>query len=85
MAGVAFAMIHLPTSFVGLAFTGETVGIVFGQTVLLVPFAMVLRILITWLCNRTGSSVLLVAMHHAAFNPPVIPAHATRRARRNPA
>ena len=72
MVGVAFAMIHLPTYFVGLSFTGKTVGMVLGHMVLFVPFAIVLRMLSTWMYKRTGSSVLLVAMLHAAFNPPVI-------------
>ena len=72
MVGVAFAMIHLPTYFVGVPLTGETMGMVLGQMVLFVPFAIALRTLMTWLYNRTGSSVLLVAILHAAFNTPVI-------------
>ena len=38
------------------------------MVVIVLPFAVFFRVLITWLSNRAGASVLLAAVLHASFN-----------------
>lgn len=80
----AFALIHLPTYFVGGPITGEKVLLVLVQMLPIALFAVFFRVLITWLYNGGGQSILLAALLHASFNttsgpgltPALVPASA---------
>lgn len=64
---VAFALIHLPTYFTA-PITGEQTLEVLARMVPFVVIAVFLRVLFTWMYNRTAFSVLLVAVLHASLN-----------------
>jgi cytochrome bd-type quinol oxidase subunit 2 len=68
VVALLFAGIHLPTYFVGGPVTGERVLTVLAQRLVIIPFAVFCRILITWVCKGTACSVLLAATLHASFN-----------------
>lgn len=58
-----FALIHLPLLLVGRSAAAALL-LVVALAVLAVPF----RILLGWVFNSTGSSILLVGLLHAAYN-----------------
>jgi membrane protease YdiL (CAAX protease family) len=78
LVALAFALIHLPTYLVGGAITGQRVLLVLVQMLPILVFAIFFRVLITWVYNGSGGSILLAATLHAAFNtlsgPGVTPA-----------
>jgi uncharacterized protein len=73
MVAPFFALIHTPAYFVSGWLGGDDVSLgrlpsVLLQVGILVVFAVFIRVLIMWLYNRTGRSVLLVGLFHSAFN-----------------
>jgi uncharacterized protein len=73
MVAPAFALIHLPAYFVAGWINEEKAPLSQFPAVLLqvgvaVVFAIFFRILIMWLYNGSGRSVLIVALFHSAFN-----------------
>lgn len=73
MVAPLFALIHLPAFFVTGWISDERMPLsqfsaVLVQIGIMAVFAVFLRILIMWLYNGTGRSVLLVALFHSAFN-----------------
>ena len=63
--GVIWAFYHLPLFFTGQAFRSPS---------LLVPFVvsgLALSVILTWIYNSTGGSLLLVVLLHAAANLPL--------------
>jgi uncharacterized protein len=60
----AWAAWHVPAFFVVAGYAGMNVGTVIGFFFGLLGGAFVL----TWMYNRTGGSVLMVALWHASFN-----------------
>lgn len=71
MVALAFGLIHYPTYFVDTSVTAELFLAVLVQMIPITIFAVFLRSLITWLYNGSGSSVVIVALLHAAFNTPL--------------
>jgi len=68
-----FALIHLPAFFVAGWINEEPTPLGRFPSVLITVgimavFAVFLRVLIMWLYNGTGSSVLLVGLFHASYN-----------------
>ncbi len=68
-----FALIHLPAFFVAGWINEEPTPLGQFPSVLvwvgfMAVFAVFLRVLIMWLYNGTGSSVLLVGLFHSAYN-----------------
>jgi membrane protease YdiL (CAAX protease family) len=69
----AFALIHMPAYFVSGWLGGKDPSLgdfpsVLFQMVITAVFAIFLRVLIMWLYNGSGRSVLIVALFHSAFN-----------------
>lgn len=69
----AFALVHLPAFFVNGWISDERTPFsqfpaVLLQVGLLAVFAIFVRILVTWLYNGSGRSVVIVALFHSAFN-----------------
>ncbi len=63
--GLAWAIWHVPAFwFSGLLDTAPKLLLAFAA---FVPFTLVASVILTWITNGTGSSVLLATMHHAAF------------------
>lgn len=62
LTGPLFALLHLP-----LQLGRSPVAVVLGMLLLMVA-VVPLRIVIGWLYDRTGASILLVAVLHATFN-----------------
>jgi membrane protease YdiL (CAAX protease family) len=68
-----FALIHMPAYFVSGWLGGDDPSLgefpsVLFQMVITAVFAIFLRIVIMWLYNGSGRSVLIVALFHSAFN-----------------
>jgi membrane protease YdiL (CAAX protease family) len=73
MVAPAFALIHLPPYFVSGWLGGKDPSLgdfpsVLFQIGITAVFAIFLRIVIMWLYNGSGRSVLIVALFHSAFN-----------------
>jgi membrane protease YdiL (CAAX protease family) len=73
MVAPAFALIHMPAYFVSGWLGGKDPSLsdfpsVLFQMVITAVFAIFLRVLIMWLYNGSGRSVLIVALFHSAFN-----------------
>lgn len=73
MVAPFFALIHTPAYFVSGWLGGDDVSLgrlpsVLLQVGIMAVFAVFFRVLIMWLYNRTGSSVLLVGLFHSAYN-----------------
>jgi hypothetical protein len=74
MVAPAFGLFHLPAYFVAGWIVDEhtplgqlpTVLVEYGAVVAV--FAIFFRVLIMWLYNVTGRSVLLVGLFHSSFN-----------------
>jgi uncharacterized protein len=70
MVALPFALIHLPAYFVAGWIVDETLS--FPDALLSVGvtavFAIFLRLLIMWLYNGSGGSLLIVGLFHSAFN-----------------
>ena len=62
MTAPLFGLMHLPLHI------GQPAGQFIGGMALLMGLAIPLRIVIGWLYDRTGASILLVAALHATFN-----------------
>jgi uncharacterized protein len=62
VTGPLFGAVHLPLQI------GKPVGALVLGMLFLMAFAIPLRIVLGWLYNRTGGSILLVAVTHATFN-----------------
>jgi membrane protease YdiL (CAAX protease family) len=62
LTGPPFALLHLPLEL------SRPVGDVLGTMALLMLAVIPFRLVIGWLYQRTGASVLLVAVLHATFN-----------------
>lgn len=67
LAGVAFAFLHLPTYMTAPVSPASAVRSL-AVLVVVIPFALVFRILIAYTYNRTGYAVFLAAITHASFN-----------------
>ena len=73
MVAPFFALIHLPGFFVAGFISDEKSPLsqfpaVLMQVGIVAVFAMFFRVLIMWLYNGTGRSVLIVALFHSAYN-----------------
>ncbi|MCE7985001.1 MAG: CPBP family intramembrane metalloprotease [Caldilinea sp. CFX5] len=73
MVAPFFALIHLPAYFVAGWMSDEPIPLTQFPTLLLqigltAVFAIFFRLLIMWLYNGTGGSVLIVGLFHSAFN-----------------
>ena len=64
---LAFAGLHLPT-YLSAPISGESAIRDLSVMVIVIPFAVCFRILITFAYNRTRFSVLIAAISHASFN-----------------
>jgi membrane protease YdiL (CAAX protease family) len=67
LVGLAFAFLHLPT-YLSAPISGESAIRDLSVMVIVIPFAVCFRILITFAYNRTRFSVLIAAISHASFN-----------------
>jgi uncharacterized protein len=70
MVAPAFALMHLPLLLLDVprdGFTSFVLGVAV-QMGLVVTLAVFFRIVIMWLYNGAGRSVLIVALFHSAFN-----------------
>jgi uncharacterized protein len=67
LVGLAFAFLHLPT-YLAAPVTVESSIRSLSVLVIVVPFAICFRILLTFAYNRTTFSVLAAAITHASFN-----------------
>lgn len=61
LVGLAWAGWHLPVYFLPL-------GLIEGSYALFVPFIVAVSVLLTWLYNETGGSVLLAMLMHGSVN-----------------
>jgi len=73
MVAPAFAFIHLPAFFVAGWINDEPTPLsqlpaVLLQVGIMSVFAIFIRVVIMWLYNSSGRSVLIVALFHSAFN-----------------
>ncbi len=73
VAAPFFALIHLPGFFVAGFISDQKTPLsefpaVLMQVGILAVFAVFIRVLIMWLYNGSGRSVLIVALFHSAFN-----------------
>ncbi|CAA9503455.1 MAG: hypothetical protein AVDCRST_MAG05-2582 [uncultured Rubrobacteraceae bacterium] len=73
MVAPFFALIHMPGFFVAGFISDEKTPLsqfpaVLMQVGILAVFAVFIRVLIMWLYNGSGRSVLIVALFHSAFN-----------------
>jgi membrane protease YdiL (CAAX protease family) len=73
MVAPFFALIHMPGFFVAGFISDEKTPLsefpaVLVQVGILAVFATFIRVLIMWLYNGSGRSVLIVALFHSAFN-----------------
>lgn len=73
MVAPVFALIHLPAYFVAGWISDEKIALAQYPTLLLqialtAVFAIFFRLLIMWLYNGTGGSLLIVGLFHSAFN-----------------
>ena len=73
MVAPVFALFHLPALFVSGWIMDEGYSLsqfpaALAQVGVLAVFAVFFRVLIMWLYNRTGRSVLLVGLFHSTFN-----------------
>jgi membrane protease YdiL (CAAX protease family) len=73
MVAPFFALIHMPGFFVAGFISDEKTPLsqfpsVLLQVGILAVFAVFIRVLIMWLYNGSGRSVLVVALFHSAFN-----------------
>lgn len=68
LVALAFAWIHLPTYFLGSAFTIDRILSVLIMMMPVTVFALFFRLLLAWVYNLSGKSVPLVALVHAVFN-----------------
>lgn len=67
LLAVPFATIHFPT-YIRPPVTGPGLAAALGQTLAIIVFAIFFRILIAWMYNATGYSILLASIIHASFN-----------------
>jgi membrane protease YdiL (CAAX protease family) len=67
LVALAFAFLHLPT-YLSAPISGDSALRDLSVMVIVIPFAICFRILITFAYNRTGFSVLIAAITHASFN-----------------
>jgi len=67
LVALAFAFLHLPT-YLSAPISGDSARRDLSVMVIVIPFAICFRILITFAYNRTGFSVLIAAITHASFN-----------------
>lgn len=63
----AFAFLHLPT-YLRVPISGHSALRDLSVLAIVIPFAIVFRILITYTYNRTAYAVLIAAVTHASFN-----------------
>jgi len=67
LVALAFAFLHLPT-YLSTPISGQSALRDLSVMVIVIPFAVCFRILITFAYNRTRFSVLIAAITHASFN-----------------
>jgi membrane protease YdiL (CAAX protease family) len=67
LVALAFAFLHLPT-YLRAPISGQSVVRDLSVLVIVIPFAIVFRILIAYAYNRTAYAVLIAAITHASFN-----------------
>lgn len=67
LVALAFAFLHLPTYLSAPISAGAAIRAL-SVMVIVIPFAICFRILITFAYNRTQFSVLIAAITHASFN-----------------
>ena len=79
LVALAFAYLHLPT-YLNAPVSAESALRDLSVMVIVMPFAICFRILITFAYNRTGFSVLIAAITHTSFNE-ASENHRTERAR----
>ena len=63
--GVIWGLYHLPLSFTGSAFRSPSIFIPFFIS------TIALSVILTWVYNSTGGSLLLVVLLHATANLPI--------------
>lgn len=73
MVAPLFALIHLPAYFVAGWISDERISLDQYPTLLIqigltIVFSLFFRLLIMWLYNHTGGSLLIVGLFHSAFN-----------------
>jgi membrane protease YdiL (CAAX protease family) len=67
LAALAFAFLHLPT-YLRMPISGQSAARDLSVLAIVIPFAIVFRILIAYTYNRTAHAVLIAAITHASFN-----------------
>lgn len=67
LVGLAFAFLHLPT-YLSVPVSVPSVTRDLSVLVVVVPFALLFRILIGYTYNRTAYAVVIAALTHASFN-----------------
>ncbi|HJV12677.1 MAG TPA: type II CAAX endopeptidase family protein [Propionibacteriaceae bacterium] len=67
LVALAFAFLHLPT-YLSAPISGQSALRDLSVMLIVIPFAVCFRILITFSYNRTRFSVLIAAITHASFN-----------------
>jgi uncharacterized protein len=67
LVALAFAFLHLPT-YLSAPISGGSAFRDLSVMVIVIPFAICFRILISFAYNRTRFSVLIAAITHASFN-----------------
>ena len=67
LVALAFAFLHLPT-YLRAPVSGTSVVRDLSVLAIVIPFAVVFRILIAYAYNRTAHAVLIAAITHASFN-----------------
>ena len=67
LVALAFAFLHLPT-YLRAPISAESAVRDLSVLVIVIPFAIVFRILIAYAYNRTAYAVLIAAITHASFN-----------------
>lgn len=68
MLGLAFATVHSPMYLIGVPLTAENVVRALALQLIVVPLAILIRMLLAWTYNNTGFSILMAAVLHASFN-----------------
>jgi len=67
LVALAFAFLHLPT-YLRTPISGQSAVRDLSVLAIVIPFAIVFRILIAYAYNRTAHAVLIAALTHASFN-----------------
>jgi len=66
-----FAIFHLPDFLVDAGWSVANIGPALAYLVFMTFFLFFLRVILVWLYNNTGGSVLIVGLFHSSFNTAV--------------